>query len=253
MRRILIAMASMALVACADPPSDGPDARRETSAPAAVTGTGGAGVEGASTPGEDPRERGLRVALGEWALTLEAQAIRPGRVTFVVSNRGTMAHGFEIESEGADSSGSGSGDDDGIKAETGLIHPGRTARLTLDLPAGLYKVECLVEGHDDMGMEGLLEVRKDAPLVGGGDDDGRGSVSITGFAFDPPEIEVAAGSRVTWTNDDPTPHTVTAEGGAFDSGAIDPGGTFSLRIEGDGPISYRCSIHPDMTGTITIA
>jgi plastocyanin len=193
------------------------------------------------------------VALGEWALTLEAQAIRPGRVTFDVSNRGTMAHGFEIESEGTDSSGSGSGDDDGIKAESGLIQPGRTARLTLDLPAGLYKVECLVEGHDDMGMEGLLEVRKDAPLVGGRDDDGRGSVSITGFAFDPPEIEVAAGSRVTWTNDDPTPHTVTAEGGAFDSGAIDPGSTFSLRIEGSDPISYRCSIHPDMTGTITIA
>jgi hypothetical protein len=41
----------------------------------------------------------------------------------------------------------------------------RTAELTLDLPAGRYKVECLVDGHDDLGMEGFLEVRRDAPMV----------------------------------------------------------------------------------------
>src|SRR3990170_1504415 len=72
---------------------------------------------------EDPREGGLEVALGEWALTLEAQAIRPGRVTFVIVNRGTVPHGFEIEAERRDSSGSGSGG--GLKAETRVLGPGR--------------------------------------------------------------------------------------------------------------------------------
>lgn len=57
------------------------------------------------------------MGLGEWALTLEADTIRPGRVTFVVANLGTIAHGFEIEAEGGDSSGDDSGD--GLKAETG--------------------------------------------------------------------------------------------------------------------------------------
>ena len=36
----------------------------------------------------DPRAGGLEIALGEWALTPEALVIRPGRVTFVIRNRG---------------------------------------------------------------------------------------------------------------------------------------------------------------------
>jgi plastocyanin len=182
--------------------------------------------------------------------------IRPGRVTFVVENRGTMVHGFEIEAEGEDdSSGPGSGDD-GLKAETNLLRPGQTTRITLDLAPGLYKVECLVEGHDDLGMEGFLEVRRDAPLVreeaGGPADGGQAPVAITNFSFAPAELRVTSGTEVTWTNDDPTAHTVTAEDGSFDSGTLEPGQTFSVTVEDAGPVTYRCRIHPEMTGTIAV-
>lgn len=209
----------------------------------------------------DPRDDGLEVALGEWAVTLEAGAIRPGRVTFVVHNRGTIPHGFEIEAEGegdGDSSGPGSGD--GLKAETELLPPGETARLSLDLLPGIYKVECLVDGHDDLGMEGFLEVRTEAPLVrdqnsaGGSDAAGSNAndVTIRDFTFAPADLEVAPGTEVTWTNDDPAPHTVTAENGSFDSGTLEPGQTFSVSVQGNGPVTYRCEIHPDMVGTITV-
>jgi plastocyanin len=161
-----------------------------------------------------------------------------------------MQHGFEIEEED-DSSGSGSGDDE-LKAETNLLRPGQTTELTMNLPAGLYKVECLVPGHDDLGMEGFLEVREDAPLVRSGGDAGADAVSIANFAFDPTELEVVAGTEVTWTNDDRAPHTVTADGGEFDSGTLDPGDTFSVAVEGNGPVTYACMIHPEMTGTIVV-
>jgi plastocyanin len=227
-------------------------------------GNGGADSAGAGPPSAgswvDPRDDGLEVALGEWALTLEAGAIRPGRVTFVVHNRGTIPHGFEIEAEGeddGDSSGPGSGD--GLKAETELLQPGETARLALDLLPGLYKVECLVDGHDDLGMEGFLEVRMDAPLVqdrsaaNGTDapDSGANDVTIRDFSFVPADLNVAPGTEVTWTNDDPAPHTVTAEDGSFDSGTLEPGQTFSVSVHGNGPVTYRCEFHPDMVGTIT--
>ena len=100
------------------------------------------------------------------AITLEAGAIRPGPVTFVVRNGGTMIHGFEIEAEEADGdhdhSGSGHG---GLKFEGPAMSPGEVVRLPADLPPGTYTIECFVDGHDDLGMETTLVVRRDAPLV----------------------------------------------------------------------------------------
>jgi plastocyanin len=194
----------------------------------------------------DPRDGGLEIGLGEWALTLEAGAIRPGRVTFVVVNRGTIAHGFEIEAEGGYSSGHGSGD--GLKAETRLIQPGERTRLILTLGPGLYKVECLVDGHDDRGMEGYLEVRQGAPLVRI-EPERSDVVTIKGFAFRPPRLEVVEGTTVTWTNADPSPHTVTAKDGSFDSGTLEPGDAFTSEL-GSSPVTYVCQIHPEMRGEL---
>jgi plastocyanin len=190
------------------------------------------------------------VSLGEWAVTLEAEPLRPGRVTFAVQNRGTVAHGFEIEAEG-DQDNSGSGSFDGFKAETGLLQPSQSQRLTVSLAPGVYKFECLVDGHDDLGMEGLLTVRRGAPLVVQ-ERSGSNAVSISGFAFEPPTLEVPIGTRVSWVNDDPADHTVTSDDGSFDSGTISPGGGFAVRLEEPGDYPYRCSIHPEMRGTVVV-
>ena len=201
----------------------------------------------------DPRRGGFEVGFGEYAVTLEAPAIRPGRVTFVVHNGGKLVHGFEIEneSEEGDSSGPGSGED-GFKMETGTIQPGETISFDLDLRPGIHKVECFIDGHDDLGMEILLQVRPDAPKVRQETAAATGdTVSIQGFAFAPQDLQVAAGTEVTWTNDDPTPHTVTADSGEFDSGTLEPGATFSIAV--DGSATYFCAIHPTMKGSVTVA
>jgi plastocyanin len=207
----------------------------------------------------DPRKGGFEIALGEWAVTPEAPALRPGPVTFLIHNRGTIPHGFEIELEN-DSSGSGS--DDLFKAESEVLQPGESTRMTVELTrTGIYKIECLVDGHDDMGMEGPLEVSEAAPLLkeekevteaGAGAPSGDTSVAISGFAFDPGTVEVEAGTKVTWSNDDPAPHTVTAEDGDFDSDILDGGQSFSFTFDEPGTYTYLCNVHPDMKGTVKV-
>jgi len=79
------------------------------------------------------------------------------------------------------------------------------------------------------------------------------AVTIGGFAFQPGSLEVAAGTTVTWTNDDPTQHTVTAGDGSFDSGALASGATFSHTFDASGTFAYACAIHPTMTGTVVVS
>ncbi len=81
---------------------------------------------------------------------------------------------------------------------------------------------------------------------------GSGAVTLAGFAFSPSSLTVKAGTTVTWTNHDGVTHTVTADGGSFDSGHLASGATFSRTFATAGTFSYHCAIHPSMTGTITV-
>ncbi len=78
------------------------------------------------------------------------------------------------------------------------------------------------------------------------------SVTIMNFAFSPATLTVKTGTKVTWTNNDTVTHTVTADQGAFDSGNISPGSTFSFTFTKAGTYSYHCNIHHSMTATITV-
>ena len=78
------------------------------------------------------------------------------------------------------------------------------------------------------------------------------SVSIANFSFSPATLNVAVGTKVTWTNNDSVTHTVTAIQGAFDSNDLSPGSTFSFTFTKAGTYTYHCKIHPSMTATIIV-
>jgi plastocyanin len=79
------------------------------------------------------------------------------------------------------------------------------------------------------------------------------AVTISNFAFQPASLQIAAGSSVTWTNQDSTAHTVTSDSGAFDSGQLAPGATFNQTFMTPGTFTYHCQIHPFMTATIVVS
>ncbi|HSW42773.1 MAG TPA: plastocyanin/azurin family copper-binding protein [Patescibacteria group bacterium] len=202
--------------------------------------------------GVDPRTDGLEIGFGEWAVTSEATVIRPGRVTFLVRNGGELTHGFELEAD-EESGRHGSDGDDEREIELEAFASGTTLEISTTLPAGTYEIYCWIGDHEDRGMRTQLVVRDDAPLVTPDPAPSTNDVEIAGFAFGPAALRVPVGTEVTWTNSDPTPHTVTADSGSFASPTLDAGGAFAFRFDAAGTYSYICQIHPSMKGSVVVA
>jgi plastocyanin len=80
------------------------------------------------------------------------------------------------------------------------------------------------------------------------------AVAIQNFAFSPSAITIKKGTQVTWTNKDSVTHTVTETDGQTgpNSSSVNSGSSYSFTFNTAGTYHYHCSIHPDMTGTVTV-
>ena len=77
-------------------------------------------------------------------------------------------------------------------------------------------------------------------------------VKISNFTFDPATLEIAPRTKVTWTNHDDQPHTVTSTQKLFASPPLDTDDHFSFEFATPGEYEYYCKIHPRMTGKIVV-
>lgn len=80
---------------------------------------------------------------------------------------------------------------------------------------------------------------------------GEALITIEDFRFGGATV-VAAGASLTVMNNDNVTHTWTSDDGVFNSSGISPGDSFETVISEPGEYSFFCSIHPTMTGTITV-
>ena len=78
------------------------------------------------------------------------------------------------------------------------------------------------------------------------------AVTIKDFQFTPATTSAPTGSKVTWTNNDTTAHTVTFDDGSADSGNLAPAATFDQTFTTAGTFAYHCTIHSQMKGTVTV-
>jgi plastocyanin len=74
----------------------------------------------------------------------------------------------------------------------------------------------------------------------------RREVVIRGMRFEPARIQAQVGDTLIWRNRDLVPHTATAAGGAFDSGAIAPDSEWVWIAARSGEVMYGCLFHPTM-------
>jgi plastocyanin len=97
------------------------------------------------------------------------------------------------------------------------------------------------------------------------------AVTVQHIAFDPPTLEIAPGTEVTWTNRDAgVVHTATSglpgdkgvpgldngtrakPDGVFDGEMADDGASFSFTFEELGTYAYFCRVHQSMTGEVVV-
>src|SRR5687768_956895 len=66
--------------------------------------------------------------------------------------------------------------------------------------------------------------------------------------FQPSQLTVAAGTKVTWVNKGSKAHTVVSNDKLFDSGLVSVGGDFSHTFDAPGTYLYHCAPHAKMVG-----
>jgi plastocyanin len=117
--------------------------------------------------------------------------------------------------------------------------------LTLGVGA-MFFAGCFSEHEATGTTEGVCSVN-----VGEGVP-GSTVVFIRQFTFQPAEVRVRAGERVTWVNCDQDPHTSTADEGGWASPLLAPGDGFTQTFSAAGEFPYFCEPHPFMTGRVIV-
>jgi len=111
--------------------------------------------------------------------------------------------------------------------------------------AGIAAPMMIVVALLSAGMTGVKANAQQAPAKAV-------EIKIDNFSFAPGTLTVAAGTTVTWTNQDDIPHTAVSTDGVFKSKVMDTDEKFSYTFTKPGTFPYFCSIHPKMTGTIVV-
>ncbi len=141
----------------------------------------------------------------------------------------------------------------GIRAREGMSQvPSLASARSLGglLAVGVlgFAVGGIVVGSIAGGLIGplVLETDADIRIVRGADNPQLASPYLPG------SLTVAAGTTVTWVNQDVVIHTVTSDVGLFDSGSMRPGDRFSFTFTTPGTFTYTCIPHTYMRGTVVI-
>src|SRR5438552_1299370 len=78
------------------------------------------------------------------------------------------------------------------------------------------------------------------------------NMSLAGFSPDNINLVLGENNTVTWTNDDRSPHTSSSMSGAFNSGNLNPGMSYTFTFTAPGTYPYSCAYHGWMHGTVVV-
>ena len=103
------------------------------------------------------------------------------------------------------------------------------------------------------GMATLVACKAKSPAA---PDPSAGLIRIVGTdgpqSFAPAPLVLASGQKLAFRNDTGTTHRILADNLSFDAGQVSAGAfTASVTVPGATPVSFHCTIHPSMVGSVT--
>jgi plastocyanin/uncharacterized cupredoxin-like copper-binding protein len=102
------------------------------------------------------------------------------------------------------------------------------------------------EPTDAPASEAAMTPDSDDPAEGAGTSESAAAeveIALLDDRFDPPEMTVAAGTTLRFVNRGANWHSVAAFDGSFDSGRVDPGNAFEVRLDVPGVYDIICKHH----------
>jgi plastocyanin len=114
------------------------------------------------------------------------------------------------------------------------------------LPLALVILGVAACGGDDEGGGGEQGASSEACPSGSVE------IKMVDIKFEPKDATSSVGQQVCWVNEDTIEHNAVADGGEFESELFGKGKTFTATLDTPGEIPYVCTVHPGMTGTLTV-
>jgi plastocyanin len=226
-----------------------------------VTSGGGGG-----TPG-NPGDPGSSPAPSKASVSLANKAFSPHTVTISVGGTVTWTNHDGMPHTVTSTSGAFS---------SPILNQGGTFKQTFN-KAGTYPYICTL--HSGMGGTVVVQDKSGsapppappttppAPGQPGGPGSGGNpappsgpvshgqtktyNVQVRDGSCSPSVVHARVGDTIHWTNVGAMPHTVTAGNGAFDH-MLQPGQSYSYALRASGSVSYVCTFHPGMNGSLVV-
>ena len=130
----------------------------------------------------------------------------------------------------------------------------RTRRTALRIVVALAVVGLIGTVGGIVGREWwrVQQLERQQAAMDGTPQVGMNTIGMNELAYTAPHVEVAAGTIVTWTNDEDIEHDVIFIDGTPGSPLLAQGESWSTTFAEPGSYQYVCSRHPFMVGKVTV-
>lgn len=211
----------------------------------------------APAPAPQPGPTGATVSVGDNTFSPTTLSVAAG-TSVVWTNSGRRPHTVTSDAGLWDSGMLSSGQAysftfqaPGTFSYTCLYHAGMAGTVVVT-GSGQTPVTPVTPSPEPVATASPTPTPATRPTVTPAPQPGGNAISMGENTFSPPSLAVIAGTTVTWSNNGQKPHTATSDTGAWDSGLLTSGQSYSHTFDDPGTYSYNCLFHDGMAGTVIV-